>query len=98
VPPSDADVEGFIRTTEAHWFDVSGVGQSRRGVYANLLQGDARRQGWNWQDIESQLEAVIERHGGLSRPQKHKTLLDIFRHRGWRQTTYYELPADYFRR
>jgi hypothetical protein len=106
MSPPDADVEDFLRKTETHWFNVPGSGGTRRGVYGNLIQPDAEKRGWSWPDVEQQVEAVVGRHGGTSRPQKYSTLLNALRDRfvrrtssrGWRWTTYYELPAEYFRR
>ena len=104
MPTTDANIEDFLRKTEMHWFDVPGSEGTRRGVYGNLLEPEARRRGWPWHDIEQQLGAAVERHGGMCRPQEYGTLVDAVRDRllrqtsaGWRRTTYYELPADYFR-
>jgi|SRR3954466_14177194 hypothetical protein len=106
MPPTNADVEAFLRKTETHWFDVPGSGGTRRGVYGNLIQRDAEKGGWSWPEVEQQVEAVVRQHGGISRPQKYWTLLDALRDRFLRRasshesrrTTYHELPAEYFRR
>lgn len=103
--PTDADVESFLRETEHHWFDAPSSGGTRRGLYGDLIQPEARKRGWSWNEVEPQIEAAVTRNGGTSRPQKYRTLGDALRDRflrrtssrEWRWTTYYELPAEYFR-